>query len=329
MSGTGVAYPADAVSGSPTYAAIQGRNAFSALMAGATSSRPLGGITGVRPGTPTNTITATSTTWTMNPNGFAGYIDLETSATNSGYFFAFSGTITGPVTAAGGSARTDIVWVQIADSNTSDGSSGAPRVIIDYTANTTTPPSRAFVIAQVNVPASGGGSPTVTWVAPYLASAGGVIQVGTASQLGAALPALARAVALDTGVPYFSDGSAWQVERPETFDVFASGSIANGVSIKTLALGAWALPSVIDIDLIAQIGNSGSAGLTAAITLTSSAGTLTVPTINPVSMAASGGWYTFALGARLVLAAGTAATLTLTSSGAGIFNGMIRTRRHA
>jgi len=179
MAGTGVAYPADAVAGSPQFTANQGRNAFSGAMAGATASRPLGGISGVRPGTPANTITATSTTWTMNPNGFAGYIDLETSATNSGYFFSFSGTITGAVTAAGGSPRTDIVWVKIDDSNTSDGSSGAPRVELDYSANTTTPPARAFVIAQINVPASGGGSPTVTWVAPYTVAAGGILPIAS------------------------------------------------------------------------------------------------------------------------------------------------------
>lgn len=179
MAGTGIAYPADAVTGSPQFTANQGRNAFAAAMAGATSGRPLGGLTGCRPGTPANTITATSTTWTMNPNGFAGYIDLETSATNSGYFFSFSGTITGAVTAAGGSPRTDIVWVKIDDSNTSDGSTGAPRVELDYSANTTTPPARAFVIAQINVPASGGGSPTVTWVAPSTVAAGGIQPVPT------------------------------------------------------------------------------------------------------------------------------------------------------
>lgn len=177
MAGTGVAYPADAVTGAPLFTALQGRNALSVMMGGASSARPLGGVTGVRPGTPATTVTATSTTWTAAP--FAGYIDLQASNTNSGYAFVFGASTSGAVTAAGGSARTDIVWVQIADSNTGDGSTGAPRVIIDYTANTLTPPARAFVIAQINVPASGGGAPTVTWVAPYTVAAGGILPVPT------------------------------------------------------------------------------------------------------------------------------------------------------
>lgn len=176
MAGTGVAYPADAVAGSPTYAALDGRNAYSALMGGATAAKPLGGFTGVRPGTPASTVVATTaTTWTAQP--FSGYIELEASGTNSGYLFAFGSVTSGAIAPAGGSARTDCIWVQIADSNTSDGSTGAPRVIIDYSQGTTTPPARAFVIAQINVPATGGGSPTVTWVAPYTAAAGGILPV--------------------------------------------------------------------------------------------------------------------------------------------------------
>ena len=236
MSGTGIAYPIDASSGTPQFAAAQGRTAFAAAMAGATSSRPLGGLTGVRPGTPTNTVTATSTTWTVQP--FGGYIDLHTLATNGGYLFSFQSVSSGTMTAAGGSARTDIVWVRIDDSNTGD-SSGARQVVVDYTANTTTPPARAFVIAQINVPASGGGSPTVTWVAPYTTAAGGITPVSTA-------PATSyKGQYVDDGDGLLrSDGTAFHRVAP--FAV-ATGTIASstGSNAITLPSGRFSVAPII------------------------------------------------------------------------------------
>jgi hypothetical protein len=185
MAGVGTAYPADysATYSGPQFTAQQGRTAMAAAMSGATAARPLGGTSGVRPGTPTNIATANSTTWTVTP--FGGYTDLTTSATNGGYFFSFLTPSTGAVTAAAGSARVDLLYVQLADVNTGDGTTVAPRVILDYQAGTAgagvpalTAP-RAFVIARINVPASGGGSPTVTFVAPYAVAAGGVTPYDT------------------------------------------------------------------------------------------------------------------------------------------------------
>lgn len=184
MTVTGPAYPADAVTGAPTFTSLQGRNSLAAAMGGATTARPLGGITGVRPGTPSTTVTASSTTWGVG--AFAGYIDLQASVTNSGYFFSVAATASGgAVTAAVASARVDLIYVQIADSNTGDGTTGAPRIIVDYQAGVggagipVLAAPRAFVIAQINVPATGGGSPTVTWVAPYTVAAGGILPVPT------------------------------------------------------------------------------------------------------------------------------------------------------
>lgn len=181
----GTAYPAD--NPGSTYAvqftATQGRTSLAAAMGGATAARPLGGLSGVRPGTPSNIATATSTTWTVTP--FGGYIDLATSATNGGYFFSFQANQTGTVTAAVASARVDLLYTQSNDVNTSDGSAMAPQTLIGYQAGVggagvpVLSAARAFVIAQINVPASGGGSPTVTWVAPYCVAAGGILPVPT------------------------------------------------------------------------------------------------------------------------------------------------------
>jgi hypothetical protein len=173
MAGTGIAYPIDGPTG---YTATQGRTAYSAALGGATAARPLGGFSGVRPGTPTNTVTATTTTWTAA--AFAGTIDLHALATNGPYLFSFPSGGSGAVVAQIGTARQDIIWVRVDDLNTSDGS-GARQVVIDYSANTLTPPARAFVIAIINNTAAGGGAPSVTWVAPYAVAAGGVQPVAS------------------------------------------------------------------------------------------------------------------------------------------------------
>jgi hypothetical protein len=202
MAGTGIAYPADASGGTPLYTATQGRSAFSATLAGATAARPLGGISGVRPGTPTNTVTATTTTWTAA--AFAGTIDLHTLATNGPYFFSFPAGGTGTVVAQIATTRQDIIWVRIDDSNTGDGS-GTRQVVIDYSAGTLTPPARAFVIAIINNTATGGGAPSVTWVAPYTVAAGGIGQINTFSQFASQYSNPVQntlATTLDTGITW-------------------------------------------------------------------------------------------------------------------------------
>ncbi|WP_226654934.1 hypothetical protein [Leifsonia sp. LS1] len=118
--------------------------------------------------------------------------DVEAAAEASGYPFSFDAVKTGAMTPADGSLpRIDILYVQIDDPAEGDAST-VPAVSLVYragVAGSSTPPSplvtRAFVIAQINVPKSGTGSPTVTWVAPYTAGAGGVIPVLTLDQLNA------------------------------------------------------------------------------------------------------------------------------------------------
>ncbi|MFE4469560.1 hypothetical protein ACFRFH_12165 [Leifsonia sp. NPDC056824] len=153
------------------------QTALAAATGVASGSRPLGAASGVRPGTPNTIVTATSTTWTVTP--FGGVIDGESSAIAGAYGYAFDQNVTGSVTAAGGSARTDRLDVQISDHAESDGTGATtpPNVAIIYTAGgpgLAAAPARSHALAQINVPASGGGSPTVTWSADYTVGAGGV-----------------------------------------------------------------------------------------------------------------------------------------------------------
>lgn len=194
---TVLAYPVDAVDtdanatlDAPVFTAKSVRQAHSLYLAGATGTRPLGARTGVRPGTPTDTVTATATTWTVKPH--AGVVDLEASTVSGPYLYVVAANLTGTVTPASGSgSRVDIIYAQINDSGESDGTPAttASHVKIDYAAGTTfntgTPaatPARAFVLAYIDVPVSGGGSPTVRWVAPITAAAGGVIPTRDAAE---------------------------------------------------------------------------------------------------------------------------------------------------
>jgi hypothetical protein len=117
-------------------------------------------------------VTATGTTWTIAPH--AGVLDLETSATAGPYFYAVRVAETGAVTAANATnPRIDIVYVQVNDPAEGDGSS-TPAVVSGYLAGTaaaspvapSAPNSRCLILAQILVPKSGTGSPSVTWVAP-------------------------------------------------------------------------------------------------------------------------------------------------------------------
>lgn len=175
-------FPADAVAGEPAYSGRELRQVHAPALAGATAARPLGARSGVRPGTSTTTVTATSTTWTVRP--FAGVIDGEAAVEAGPYWFAFDTNTTGAVTAANATnPRIDIVYVRVDDPAEGDGTA-APAVAIGYLAGTAAAspvapptPARSFAIARINVPAAGGGSPSVTWVAPYATTPGAPVPV--------------------------------------------------------------------------------------------------------------------------------------------------------
>jgi hypothetical protein len=205
----------NAVTGAPLYTGRQLRQLSSPAFAGATAARPLGALTGVRLGTPSNTITATSTTWTAQP--FAGIADVETLAIAGPYPFAFDTVQTGAVAAANVSnPRADIMYVQIDDP--SEDASLVPAATLKYLAGTVLvggiltaplPVTRAFIVAYINVPISGGGSPSVTWAAPYVVAAGGILP--TASSAGYPANATAGQYVDDAslgGLVRF-DGSVW------------------------------------------------------------------------------------------------------------------------
>lgn len=171
-------HPVDATAGAPAYGGRMLRQVGSVALAGASAADPFGGHSGVRPGTSTATVTATSTLWTVNPH--AGLLDFETAMESGPTPYSIDAAVTGAVRAADAFARVDLIWVR-QDIPLEDGAA-APDVVPGYTYGTvaSTPPAtpaRCMVLAWVNVPASGGGSPTVTWKAPFAAAAGAPIPV--------------------------------------------------------------------------------------------------------------------------------------------------------
>lgn len=167
---TTIVLPLDASSGAPTFNAQQTRQAFSAFLGAAPTGRPLGAISGVRPGTPTTTVTVSGTTWSCAAH--SGVLDVEASAVAGPYLYATDGSDTGSITAADGTnPRVDIIYVQVSD-NVQD-SSGSEAGTVGYLAGTPAAspvapaaPARSMVLAQISVPVLGGGNASVSWVVP-------------------------------------------------------------------------------------------------------------------------------------------------------------------
>jgi hypothetical protein len=173
-------FPMDALSGAPNYTGRMARQTLGALTAGATAARPLGARSAVQAGTSVATVSATSTTWTVLPH--RGVLDLEASAAAGPYFYSIDANVTGAVNPANATnPRIDLISVQLSDPAEGDGTA-APLVVPVYTPGipaaipvAPAAPARSITLATINVPASGGGSPTVTWLAAYTAASGGII----------------------------------------------------------------------------------------------------------------------------------------------------------
>ena len=159
----------------------------SAAVYGGGAGRPLGGRSGFRVDTPSNVLTATSTTWTLGP--CAAMIDPGATTHQGMYGLASDANVTGSVTAADATnARKDIVYIQVNDSSAGDGS-GAKSANVLYLAGTpsATPvapalPARSFLVGTIDVPKSGAGAPVVTVNPARFVAAGGILPVNSQAE---------------------------------------------------------------------------------------------------------------------------------------------------
>lgn len=210
-------WPVDAVTGAPSYTGRMLRQtAVSALTGMGSTARPLGGKSGIRPGTPSSITAVTSTAWTVQP--FAGVIDGEANAAAGAYGYAFDTAQTGTIAAAGSAARVDRLDVQVSDPSEGDGTS-TPSIQIVYTQGAATggatpaAPARSHRLCLIAVPASGGGNPTVTWLPDW--SSASLLVANTVAELNGYTnipPGQQAQVVGDVATangPYIWSGSVW------------------------------------------------------------------------------------------------------------------------
>lgn len=177
--------PMDASGGAPTYSASNERQTNAVMYGGGAFAR-MRAVPGFRPGAG-NVLTVTSTTWTLVPCP----IMLTPSATTlqGSYRWASDANISGSITAADATyPRKDIVYIQVNDSSSGDGS-GALTAPVLYLAGTPSAapaapalPARSFLVGTITVPQVGGGSPTVVRNPATFVAAGGIQIVADADE---------------------------------------------------------------------------------------------------------------------------------------------------
>lgn len=163
--------------------AQQFRQAQAATYGGG-AGRPLGGRSGFRIDTPATVLAASSTTWTLGP--CSAMIDPGASTHQGMYGWSSDSNVTGAITAADATyARKDIVYIQVNDSSSGDGSGAlsAPVLYLAGTASASpaTPalPGRSFLVGTITVPQAGGGSPTTALNPARFSAAGAPLPVSS------------------------------------------------------------------------------------------------------------------------------------------------------
>jgi len=231
-------FPADAVGGTPAYSGRGLRQLHAPFLSGATTARPFGALSGVRPGTSPATVTATSTTWRCGLH--AGVLDVQPAVEAGAYTYAVDEVVSGDLAPADASnSRIDRVYVQLTDPAEANGSQAVPpTVVVRYVqgaagAVPVAPalPVRSMSLARITVPKQGGGAPTVVWEARGVPAAGGVVEYLTRAMLDEDRPpvgTLGRVVATNSIFEYLglSGGQPVWVHvagRPDTSAMTAIG----------------------------------------------------------------------------------------------------------
>lgn len=213
----GVALAINASAGAPAYAARDYRNAAAALKAW--DGVAVAGRQGIRPmgGSAANIVTLSGSTITVNPH--AGEVTPGWSAVTGTYDVALTAVETHTLTPADATnARKDIVVGRVYDHDESP--SGLRLYRSEYIAGVAGPgpsepavPTGAVRLATIDVPQSGGGSPTVTNNYQLTAATGGILPVRSATERAAiSNPYDGYAIyRIDRDWVEIHDGTAWRV----------------------------------------------------------------------------------------------------------------------
>lgn len=257
--------PMDATAGEPDYTAQNFRQSQAAQHGGG-SGRRLGGRSGFRVDTPSNVLTASSTTWTLGP--CAAMIDPGASTHQGMYGWSSDANVAGAVTAADATyARKDIVYIQINDSSAGDGS-GALTANVLYAAGVASASpvapalgvsgrERSFLVGTITVPAAGGGSPSVVLNPARYAAAGAPLPVDLAARDALSKYDTLTVVRKDLpGRPTeVWDGSVWHRNSP-VFAEYANQAVLNspvpingqlGPFEQTFPAGKFTVPPIVTL----------------------------------------------------------------------------------
>lgn len=241
--------------GAPLYSAAELRRIDAVLLWAGTTDR-LGARQGVRPGHVPASLAGT--TWTVHD--VAAVVYPGETSTSGPYRVALLET-TGSVNPAAGQPRKDILYCQVQDDD-EDGS-GQRRARPGYLAGTAsgspvepTVPDGAFKIATIDVPASGGGSPTITVNAPYAVAAGGILPVSTQADLPTVgvTPGMYGGT-LDSNSLWTRTGSGWR----------AIASAQTPIQRLYVANDTWTKPAGLKY-LTVEVQGGGGAGGGAVVT---------------------------------------------------------------
>ncbi len=259
-------YPVDAVNGAPAFSGQTVRKTLGVLVGGASSARPLGGRSGIRPGTGA-VGSATTTTWTIAPH--AGALDLEASASAGTYFYAVDAAESGALTAPNATLpRKDILFLTLNDPAEGDGST-VPKVVPGYlagaaAANPSAPatPARSLVISTLTVPPVNGGAPTAV-NGQYTAAAGADTLVNSVAELKALdVHEGKRAFCLYDGAQALYSGGRWLYfdTREQSYSV--TWIDANGATLSPGGGGSltgtyWRRWGMVRVRIVLIFGTTG------------------------------------------------------------------------
>lgn len=328
-----VCLPIDASGGTPAYTAQQFRQAVTGLMYGGLTG-PLAAQSGAFLG---HAPTLSTTTTTASIGGGCFVVSPGFTTTQSAYLVSSDATTSVGIAAASATtARTDYIDLQVSD--TAIDSSGARSAQFVYVQGSNTTgaggplTARSYRAIVINVPISGGGSPTIALNPQFAVASGGILPVANATQRDALITAPASGMACylqDVATVQIYNGTSWLSAsavrggrqfigtRAGTSDAFSSGSVVTLLTAtlpSTAPAGAYIVTSILDIT--STVTTSGNLRILDPSSTNLSAD----KTINPILTATRNiipwtGGFTWAGGA------GTVVTQISIASGTGtVFN---------
>ncbi|MDG4796221.1 hypothetical protein [Micromonospora sp. WMMD1082] len=202
----------NASSGAPSYNAAELRRALGVLVSQAGSNDRFGARSGVHPA---GAAALSLSGFTLTVQHVQAVVYPAASTTQGPYLVQLPAH-THTVPAASAQPRKDIVVLRVRD--TDEDGSGERDADTVYVTGTAAPspvepsvPAGTFRMGTIDVPATGGGNPTLTYNSPFVVATGGILPVRVSGDLpSTGLHEGAYADRWDNDVLYRWNGSAWQ-----------------------------------------------------------------------------------------------------------------------